>query len=80
MGLVIRLVRRAGCLTRQLIQRDRQIAHAFSGRVIDRIRDRRGRADEADLAHALDAERIDDVVGLVDEMTLMSCTSAFTGT
>ena len=51
----------------QFIERDRQIAHAFAGRVIDRIGDRRGDADNADFADALDAERIDQVVRLVDE-------------
>jgi hypothetical protein len=35
--------------------------------VIDRIRDRRRDADDANLAQPLDAERIDDVVRLIDE-------------
>ena len=47
--------------------RDRQIAHALAGGVIDRIRDRRRGADDADLADAFDAERIDLVVLLLDE-------------
>src|SRR3954453_16173198 len=51
----------------QLIRRDRQIAHALAGRVIDRVGDRRGRSDYSDLTHALDAERVDDLVRLVDE-------------
>ena len=51
----------------QFVQRDRQVAHALAGRVIDRIGDRRRDPDDADLADALDAERIDDRVRLVDE-------------
>ena len=51
----------------QFIERDRQIAHPLAGGVIDGIGDCRGDADDADLADALDAERIDDVVRLVDE-------------
>ncbi len=50
----------------QLIRRDRQIAHAHAGRVIDRVRDRRRRAGDADLADALRADGVDDRVGLVD--------------
>src|SRR5436190_24317467 len=51
----------------QLVEGDRQVAHAFSGRVIDRVGYRRRDTDDSDLADAFDAERIDDVVRLVDE-------------
>src|SRR4029450_13028885 len=51
----------------QLVERDRQIAHALAGRVIDRVRNRRRSADNADFADALDAERIDLVILLFDE-------------
>src|SRR5262245_48942665 len=50
-----------------LIQRDRQVAYALAGRMIDRVGDGRRYADDADLADALDAEGIDGAVGLVDE-------------
>src|SRR5689334_17499094 len=43
----------------QFIERDRQVAHALAGRMVD--------ADDAELAQPLDAEWIDDVVRLVDE-------------
>src|SRR5262245_26387740 len=49
----------------KLVQRDGQVAHAPAGGVIDRVGDGRGDADDADLAHALDTERIDDGVRLV---------------
>src|SRR5262245_8768575 len=51
----------------QLVERDRQIAHAFAGRMIDRIRHGRRGADDADFADAFDTERIDLVVLLLDE-------------
>jgi hypothetical protein len=51
----------------QLVQRDRQVAHALAGGVIDRVGDRRRDPDDADLANALDSERIDDRVRLLDE-------------
>src|SRR5580704_2372628 len=51
----------------QLVDGDRQVAHALAGGVEDRIGDRRRRADDADFAHALDAERVDLVVLLLDE-------------
>src|SRR5438477_9460839 len=38
----------------QFIERDRQVAHALAGRVIDRVGDCRGDADDADLAQPLD--------------------------
>ena len=50
----------------QLIQRDREVAHARSGRMIDRVGNRRGDADDPDLAKPLDAERV-GVVRLVHE-------------
>src|SRR5207245_3648327 len=50
-----------------LVERDRQVAHALSRRMIDRVGDRSRHADNADLAEALDAERIDDLVRLLDE-------------
>ncbi len=43
----------------QLVERDRQIAHALSGGVVNGIGNSRGRARDADLADALDADRID---------------------
>jgi hypothetical protein len=43
--------------------------------VVDRVGDGGGDTDEADLAQALGAEGIDDLVVLVDEeITSMSCT------
>src|SRR5204862_5113298 len=51
----------------QFIERDRQVAYTLAGRVIDRVGDRRGDADDANLAQPLDAEWIDDLVRLVDE-------------
>ena len=50
----------------KLIQRDREVAHARSGRMIDRVGNRRGDADDPDLAKPLDAERV-GVVRLVHE-------------
>jgi len=51
----------------QLLERDREVAHAFAGRVIDRVGDRRRNTDDADLHQALDAQRVDDRIRLVDE-------------
>ena len=48
--------------------------------MIDGIGDRRGDADDADLADAFDTERIDDVVRFVDEDDLYVAMSAFTAT
>jgi hypothetical protein len=42
----------------QLVKRDRQIADALSRRVMDRVGDGSGDADDADFAEPLDAERI----------------------
>jgi hypothetical protein len=50
----------------KLIQRDWEVAHARSGRMIDRVGNRRGDADDPDLAKPLDAERV-GVVRLVHE-------------
>jgi hypothetical protein len=63
----------------QLVERDGQIAHALAGGVIVRIGDRGRGADNADLADAFDAERIDLGVLLL-EITSIACTSACTGT
>src|SRR5208282_5586306 len=41
----------------QLVQGDRQVAHALAGGMIDRIGDCRRNADDPDLAKPLDAER-----------------------
>jgi hypothetical protein len=49
-GRVMRPLRRTTRFhKRQLIQRDRQVAHAFAGRAIDRVGDRGGNADDANL-------------------------------
>ena len=53
----------------QLIQRDRKVAHARSGRMIDRVGNCRGDANDPDLAKPLDAERV-GVVRLVHENDL----------
>ena len=50
----------------QLIERDRQIADADAGGVIDGVGDGRGGADDADLANALHAYGVDVGVVLVD--------------
>ena len=54
-------------LRRNFIERNRKIADALAGRVINRVGDRRGNADDADLAQAFDAEAIDNRVGLFHE-------------
>src|SRR5262249_22098231 len=59
-------VRRAGSLPLWFIERNREVAHALSGRVVDRVRNRCRNADNAYLAEPLDAEPI-AVVWLVDE-------------
>src|SRR5262249_30984118 len=56
----------ANGLAPELVECDRQIANAFAGRVIDRVSDRSSDTDDADLSHALDTKRIDDVIWLVD--------------
>ena len=50
----------------QLINGDRQVPDALSGRVINRVSDRRSDADDGDFADPLDTERI-AVVRLVDK-------------
>src|SRR5215471_10595392 len=42
----------------QVLDPDRQLTDANAGRVIDGVRDRRGRADIGEFAEALDAGRI----------------------
>ena len=51
----------------EIVDADREAAHADAGRVPDRIGDRADRAGDADLADALDAERIDVRIVLVDQ-------------
>ena len=51
----------------QTIEGDRKLANADTGRVPDRIGDRAGGSRDADLADALDAERVDVRVVLLDE-------------
>src|SRR6266567_4606228 len=43
----------------QGFEADGELAHALSRRVIDRVGDGRVHADNAEFAHALDAQRID---------------------
>ena len=64
----------------QFVERDRQIAHALAGRVIDRVGDRRRHADDADLAQPLMPSGLTMSSGSSTKMTSMSWTSAFTGT
>ena len=54
-------------LSLQLVQCNWQIANAFSGCVVDRVRNCRRNADGADFAQPLDSKRIDELVRLVDE-------------
>ena len=49
---------------------DRKIAHALARGMEDGVGDSWGHADERDFAEALDAERIDVRILLVDEMYL----------
>ena len=51
----------------ELVEGDGKVAHALAGRVVDRVRERRGDAGDADLADAARAERIELLVILVDE-------------
>src|SRR5262249_29300345 len=53
--------------SQQLVESDRKVPDAPAGRVIDRVRDGGADADNADLAQALGAEGIDDLVVLIDE-------------
>jgi hypothetical protein len=66
-------------LSLQLVQCNWQIANAFSGCVVDRVRNCRRNADGADFAQPLDSKRIDELVRLVDENHL-GILHAFTGT
>src|SRR5215472_18781639 len=59
--------RERALVAQQLVGRDRQIANALSGAMIDRVGDRGGSSDNADFADTFDTERIDLVVFLVDE-------------
>jgi hypothetical protein len=63
---VPRAARAAGAEAARL-ERDREFAHANSGRMPDRIGDRARRAGDADLADALDAERIHVRVVFLDQ-------------
>src|SRR5688572_24474668 len=54
----------------QLVRRDGQLADAPARGVEDRVGDGRGDADHPQLAHALDPERVDDRVLLLDEQRL----------
>src|SRR4051812_39324959 len=56
-----------GVSVEKLVQCDGEAADAFAGGVIDGVCDRRRDADNADFANALDAERVDVRVRLVDE-------------
>ena len=56
-----------GSSSQQLVQRDGQISDARAGCMVDGIRNRRGDANDADLADALRAEGVDDLVLLLDE-------------
>src|SRR6476646_9173319 len=54
-------------LPEHLVDGNWQVANAFAGGMIDGIGDGSGYSDNTDLAHALDSERVDDVVRLIDE-------------
>ena len=54
----------------QLVRRDRQLPDASAGGVEDGVGDGRRDADHPELAHALDAERVDDLVVFLDEHRL----------
>ena len=64
----------------QLIKRDRKAPDPHAGSVPNRVGDGAGGAGDADLADALDAERIDVEVVFLDQDRLDRGTSAFTGT
>ena len=59
--------RQVGFRLDQIFDADRQVARRVAGRMENRIRDRRIHADDADLADAFHAERIDAVVFLRHE-------------
>src|SRR6266446_8597588 len=54
-------------LALQLVERDRQVPHACTGRVVDRVCYGRRNPDDADLTETLDAQRLDDLIRFVDE-------------
>ena len=58
-------------------RRDRQVANADAGRVVDGVGNRRRGADDADLADSLRAHRVDVQILLIDTRHLDSPTSAF---
>src|SRR6185295_14444232 len=51
----------------QFIESDRQVPDALARCVIDRVGDGRGDTDDTNLTYALDAERINAVIDLIDE-------------
>src|SRR4029077_11299686 len=51
----------------QFIESDRQVPDALARCVIDRVGDGGGDTDDTNLTYALDAERIDAVIDLIDE-------------
>src|SRR5437763_1003765 len=55
------------CLLLQFVERNRQVAHAFAGGMVDGVCDCRCNADNANLAQPLDAEWINPVVRLIDK-------------
>ena len=59
-------------LRQQVLDLDRQLAHADTGRVVDGRRHRGGKAREADLADAARAELVDLPVGKVEEVDAKS--------
>src|SRR3979411_3375760 len=64
--MAVRLRRRL----QQVRDRDWQAAEPLAGGVVDRVHNGGYHADHADLAEALDTERIQQRVGLVDEVDL----------
>src|SRR5207253_711826 len=54
----------------QLVRRDRQLPDASARGMEDGVGDRRRDPDHAELTHALDAERVDDRIVLLDEHRL----------
>src|ERR1700693_4030999 len=54
----------------QFFRQDWKIAHPPSGRVVDRVRDRRRHARNADFPNPTSTQRIENCIGLVDEMDI----------